>query len=320
MASPSPDVLGCSHYQRKCKLVAPCCDTAYNCRFCHDEAEGHTVERRNVTEVECLVCHLRQDVGAQCQATDCRTVFGAAYFCSVCKLFDDEAKGQFHCDGCGICRVGGRDKFIHCHTCGLCLPKDMPHKCISNTSHNNCPVCMEDIHSSRDAAHIPPCSHLLHQSCYTTMLNQGLYACPLCGLSMQNMGSVWANLDREVAQTPMPREYADLYREILCRDCNKTTTSLFHVVGMKCRDCGSYNTSLEGPFLRRSQAEDGEITFSPLSDQELNGLSNVEISPAEPDSDVTSEESDSNDGWETTEEEDVKHSADADQMFKEDLD
>ena len=100
----SLDVLGCSHYQRKCKLVAPCCDTAYNCRsphyphcqerggwywvcrFCHDEAESHTVERRNVTEVECLVCHLRQDVGAQCQATDCLTVFGAAYFCSVCKL------------------------------------------------------------------------------------------------------------------------------------------------------------------------------------------------------------------------------------------
>ena len=35
MASPSPDVLGCSHYKRKCKLVAPCCDTAYNCRSSH---------------------------------------------------------------------------------------------------------------------------------------------------------------------------------------------------------------------------------------------------------------------------------------------
>lgn len=118
----------------------------------------------------------------------------------------------------------------------------------------------------------------------------------------------------------MPREYADLYREILCRDCNKTTTTLFHIVGMKCGECGSYNTSLEGPFLRRSQAEGAEMTFIPLSDQELSGLSNVEISPAEPDSDLTSEESDSDDGWETTEEEDVNHSADADQMFEEDLD
>ena len=64
------------------------------------------------------------------------------------------------------------------------------------------------------------------------------------------------------------------------------------------------------------------MTWRPLSEQELSGLSNVEISPAgpEPDSDLTSEESDSDDGWETTEEEDVKHSPGADQMFEEDLD
>ena len=62
------------------------------------------------------------------------------------------------------------------------------------------------------------------------------------------------------------------------------------------------------------------MTFSPLSDQELSGLSNVEISPAEPDSDRTSEESDSDDGWETTEEEDVNNSPDDHQMFEEDLD
>lgn len=27
-------------------------------------------------------------------------------------------KKQFHCDECGICRVGGRDKFFHCSQCG----------------------------------------------------------------------------------------------------------------------------------------------------------------------------------------------------------
>ena len=27
------------------------------------------------------------------------------YFCYECKLYDDEDKQQFHCDGCGICRV-----------------------------------------------------------------------------------------------------------------------------------------------------------------------------------------------------------------------
>ena len=62
------------------------------------------------------------------------------------------------------------------------------------------------------------------------------------------------------------------------------------------------------------------MIFRPLSDQELSGLSNVEISPAEPDSDSTSDESDSEDGWETTEEEDIKQSSDVDQMFEEDMD
>ena len=121
---------GCSHYRRKCKLVAPCCDGVYSCRclllcvlcqhwhlcppssylfinarFCHDDAvAGHTVDRRKVVEVVCGICDRRQGVAASCEAAECGTVFGSAYFCATCKLFDDEDKGQFHCDGCGICR------------------------------------------------------------------------------------------------------------------------------------------------------------------------------------------------------------------------
>ena len=63
----------------------------------------------------------------------------------------------------------------------------------------------QDIHNSRDGAHIPPCSHLLHLTCYQDMLAQGLYACPTCGLAMQDMSRYWRNMDAEVAATPMPR-------------------------------------------------------------------------------------------------------------------
>ena len=52
----------------------------------------------------------------------------------------------------------------------------------------------QDIHSSRDGAHIPPCSHLLHSSCYRDMLSQGLYACPTCGLAMQEKCSLYQRL------------------------------------------------------------------------------------------------------------------------------
>ena len=36
---------------------------------------------------------------------------------------DDKYKEKqiFHCDGCGICRVGGRENFFHCDVCNCCL-------------------------------------------------------------------------------------------------------------------------------------------------------------------------------------------------------
>lgn len=319
----APNPLGCSHYQRKCKLVGPCCDKPYNCRFCHDEdvTDDHTLDRRSVNEVVCLVCSARQAVSNLCTTPDCETVFGGEYFCGVCKLFDDVDKGQFHCEGCGICRAGGRDKFCHCDTCGLCLPAGKTHKCISNTSHNNCPVCLEDIHTSRLEAHIPPCSHLLHLECFTGMMKQGLYACPTCGLSMQDMSRVWDSIDREVVSTPMPTEYAGLYREILCRDCNKTCTAVFHIVGMKCSSCGSYNTTLDkGPLLRLDSKEGEEQVFVPLTEAEIAALSNVSFPIPDNVSDIASEGSDNEDGWETTEEV-VEDNEDAgSEMVEEDLD
>merc|ERR1712154_472518 len=89
---------------------------------------------------------------------------------------------------------------------------------------------------------------------------------------MQDMATVWERIDREVAATPMPREYADLYRNIFCRDCNKSSVSLFHIVGMKCGECESYNTSLDGGPLLRKTNQEGAVTFTPLTDQEVAGL------------------------------------------------
>ena len=116
------------------------------------------------------------------------------------------------------------------------------------------------------------------------------------------------------------REYADLYRKIFCRDCNQSSTSSFHLVGMKCGQCGSYNTGLDGgPLLRRTRAEDGAFTFTPLTDQELSGLGTQEAERAESDSPF-SQESDGDDGWETNEEENDDPPGDTGEMLEEDLD
>nr|AEE62148.1 unknown [Dendroctonus ponderosae] len=112
--SPSEEAVktvGCAHYKRKSKFVTPCCQKVYTCRFCHDENENHTMNRKEVTELICTVCYIRQPVKADCE--NCGVRFGK-YVCLECNLFDDEEKNQFHCQGCGICRIGGAERFFHC--------------------------------------------------------------------------------------------------------------------------------------------------------------------------------------------------------------
>ncbi len=42
-------------------------------------------------------------------------------------------------------RMGGKEKYFHCDKCGYCLDKSMleTHLCRTNSSKDNCPVCME---------------------------------------------------------------------------------------------------------------------------------------------------------------------------------
>ncbi|XP_074036673.1 ring finger and CHY zinc finger domain containing 1 isoform X2 [Leptinotarsa decemlineata] len=243
-------LIGCSHYRRKSKFVTPCCKKVYTCRFCHDENEDHVLNRKEVVELECALCGNRQEVKKTCDK--CGAMFGS-YTCLECNLFDDEDKKQFHCDGCGICRIGGADRFFHCQKCNMCLPLQLKgeHKCVENVSHANCPVCLEDIHTSRIPCHIPPCGHLLHRNCFDQMISAGLFACPICQTSLMNMEKMWKYWDIEVENTPMPVEYRSYYVPILCRDCHKESTAKFHVVGCKCKYCGSYNTCRgNGPVIR----------------------------------------------------------------------
>ena len=49
-------------------------------------------------------------------------------------------------------------------------------------------------------------------------------------------------MDQEIALTPMPTEYADKIETIMCNDCRDTSKVKFHILGHKCKSCGSYNT------------------------------------------------------------------------------
>uniref|UniRef100_A0A1B6EGW8 RING finger and CHY zinc finger domain-containing protein 1 n=1 Tax=Clastoptera arizonana TaxID=38151 RepID=A0A1B6EGW8_9HEMI len=242
---------GCQHYRRKARFVTPCCNKIYTCRFCHDENETHTLNRKEVSELICTKCLKRQKVQLQCE--DCSTRFGN-YTCLECKLFDDEDKQQYHCDGCGICRIGGREKFFHCQKCNMCFPVKTQdrHKCVENVSQSHCPVCLEDIHTSRIPCYIPDCGHLLHRPCFDALLHSSHYTCPSCQTSIIDMTQLWKFLDNEIAVNPMPPEFSNHKVDILCKDCHKYSIVKFHDIGLKCVYCGSYNSCRTKSFFYSS--------------------------------------------------------------------
>jgi uncharacterized CHY-type Zn-finger protein len=107
--------LGCAHYKRNVKLQCFECHRWYTCRFCHDEVEDHSLNRKATKNMLCMLCGCAQSAAEACK--DCGES-GARYYCDVCKLWDDDpAKSIYHCNDCGICRIGeglGKD-FFHCH-------------------------------------------------------------------------------------------------------------------------------------------------------------------------------------------------------------
>jgi RING finger/CHY zinc finger protein 1 len=83
-----------------------------------------------------------------------------------CHFFDDDtSKQQFHCGDCGICRVGGRANFFHCSTCNCCYSVTLQdsHVCVTNSMHQNCPVCFEYLFDSIRPIAVLPCGHTIHQ-------------------------------------------------------------------------------------------------------------------------------------------------------------
>lgn len=104
-ANKEENILGCKHYERKCQKIAYCCRKPVPCRVCHDEMYDHKIDRFKTNQVVCMVCKYTQKVGKTCE--NCGVVF-ASYFCEVCKFWTEKTD-VYHCNDCGICRVG---KFI----------------------------------------------------------------------------------------------------------------------------------------------------------------------------------------------------------------
>ncbi|EXJ86102.1 hypothetical protein A1O1_06471 [Capronia coronata CBS 617.96] len=236
--------LGCPHYKRNVKMQCNSCERWYTCRLCHDEVENHTLPRRDTRNMLCMLCNTPQPVGQFCKMCHVQT---ACYYCPVCKLWNnDPAKSIYHCDDCGICRLGeglGKD-FFHCRTCAACMSiqAESTHKCIERSTKCDCPICGEYMFTSNKPVAFMRCGHSIHESCFAEWCNAS-YKCPLCSKSIANMESQFRRLDKHIEEQPMPEEYRDNRAYIFCNDCNSRSVTKYHWLGLKCAICDSYNTT-----------------------------------------------------------------------------
>ncbi|XP_013683525.2 E3 ubiquitin-protein ligase MIEL1-like isoform X8 [Brassica napus] len=234
---------GCEHYRRRCQIRAPCCNEVFPCRHCHNETtstlrnifDRHELVRQDVKHVICSVCDTEQPV------------FDSNH-CSFLSCFKTE-KEQFHCDDCGICRVGGRENFFHCKKCGSCYGIGLRnnHRCVEDSMRHHCPICYEYLFDSLKETTVMKCGHTMHCDCYHEMLKRDKFCCPICSRSVIDMSKTWQRMDEEVEAISMPSDYRDKKVWILCNDCNDTTQVYFHIIGQKCGHCRSYNTRAVAP-------------------------------------------------------------------------
>lgn len=244
---------GCEHYKRKCALISPCCKEVFICRLCHDNEKddnepdfekAHKMDRKKVKEIVCLECDEKQAVSNKC--TKCNIQFGN-YFCSICNLFDNVDKGQYHCDLCGICRIGGENNFFHCVKCNMCLNIETKEKHLEDCNKKSyykedCAFCQEDMFTSVKLVQAVKCGHVFHTHCLIENLKQNNYKCPYCFKAMIDVSAMYKFMDHEIESVQMPDEYKDTVFDIFCNECENKSKCKFHVVGLKCGECGSYNT------------------------------------------------------------------------------
>ncbi|POO03766.1 43kDa postsynaptic protein [Trema orientale] len=208
-----------------------------------DQKLRHDIPRHQVTQVICSLCGTEQEVQQVC--INCGVCMGE-YFCDVCKLFDDDiSKKQYHCSGCGICRIGGRENFFHCYKCGCCYSMLLKnsHPCVEGAMHHDCPVCFEFLFESLSDITVLPCGHTIHTDCLKEMQEHAQYACPLCSKSVCDMSRVWEKFDVEIAATPMPEPYQNKLVWILCNDCGKTSKQAGVGLTVICQVSGLYPTN-----------------------------------------------------------------------------
>jgi Zinc-ribbon/Ring finger domain len=166
----------------------------------------------------------------------------------------------YHCEECGFCRVGGRENFTHCDECGMCIDTQLfdDHNCKAGKYMSNCPICQEDLFSSRFASHEMPCGHAIHWDCFKELTSYDT-RCPVCkktAESPEQMQATWSAIAMGIALQPVPGDMARVVN-IFCNDCEVSDHNRrWHFLGVRCNGCLSFNTVVEQIMMQGQEAAD----------------------------------------------------------------
>lgn len=201
-----------------------------------------------------LRCHYYSNI-----CINCGVQFGD-YHCNICNLWMSNKESPYHCVDCGFCRVGGSENFRHCHDCGMCIDALLfsNHNCKSGKYMNDCPICREDLFSSRFASHEMPCGHAIHWHCFKQLTSYDT-RCPVCkktAESPEQMAATWSAIAMGIALQPVPSDMARVVN-IICNDCESTDSNRrWHFLGVRCLHCLSFNTQVEQIVMHGIDAAD----------------------------------------------------------------
>jgi len=301
----------CNHYERNCSIVSPCCGAVFGCRLCHDESpvlpppkygvqkngrpegkvvnrcsslpssftgapepEHHSIDRFAIREIICRNCYTRQSSKAD-ECINCTVRFGD-YHCTTCNLWMSDKDKPYHCDACGFCRIGGRENFRHCYSCDMCVNIELyeTHNCNVGKFMSCCPVCQEDLFTSRNATHELPCGHTIHWHCFQDLITYDS-RCPICKKSTEsaeNLATTWSSIAASIKMQPLPPDMAKVVN-ITCNDCRSSSCGRsWHFLGVQCPHCTSFNTSVDHIVMKGMEAAEflGAINTESSNNMEDN--------------------------------------------------
>lgn len=234
--------LTCTHYNRGCNLVAPCCGRVVCCHHGHDADRlcPHRLEplhaRSAITTIVCTSCKKSQPISKKCRF--CKKSFGS-YHCRRCVLWDNGM--AFHCDQCGYCIKGNQSKTRHCKTCRKCYPiESKDHVCCG---FGDCSACGLSMKGSTERLHSTPCGHPMHEKCFIKRISK-TYSCPRrdCRAPIANP-TEWAR-SRRTASSQSGR---NVIVSVHCNNCHRTSETRWANGAPRCGHCRSSSTTLLPP-------------------------------------------------------------------------